>query len=186
MKLNTIKKFIKNFPVLNHSIKSQNQVGFTLLEVLIVIALLSILVSISFVGYRTVTKATELKNLKQLSELFPNALGNCIASSGWEVTRLDGTTIKPCTTIQKIDYVCPEKATCTFHNNDTDKYVCLNIKKKIRGNQYEIHVIVNRNNRNDYKTLCSDKDTSVTSLEGISDSICKGSGTTSTYSGCDW
>ena len=188
MKLNTIKRFIKKLPC----ITPKNQLGLTLLEILVVVALFSILMGISFVSYRTVTKGIKLKTLRQVAELFPNALGNCIASSGWEVTRPDGTTAEPCTdndsatALKKIDYTCPEKAKCTFYHNDTDEYVCLNVhNKKIRGKGYEIHVIVNKNNRNDYKVLCSGKNANIASTTTLDDSICQ-IPSTGSYSDCEW
>lgn len=175
-------------------VKQENkQTGFTLLEILIAIGLFTILISISFVSYRVITKDLALKTLKQVSALFPITLNNCITSSGWKVTRPDGTDVYPCTdtnsaeAFSKISYTCPEDTspadnTCNFLNNDTDGYVCLNAQKKIRGKTYEIHVIVNRNNRNDYKILCAEN---VTTPESLSTSICTGS-TSSSYSECDW
>ena len=191
MKLNTTKKFIKRLPCIK---KIENQGGFTLLEILTVVGLFAILVSISVVSYRSVTKGMKFKTLKQSSELFPTAFNNCITSSGWKVKRPKITTpVYPCkgsnsaTTIEKIDYICPEDSTCTVHYAGTDdEYICLNVQKKTsaRGNKYEIQVIVNRKNPKNYKILCSDKDTNAT-VEGISDSICTDP-STSKYSGCDW
>ena len=169
----------------------KNNIGYTLLEILVAISLLAILVSISFVSYRSVTKNIALKNLKQVSELFPTTFNNCITSSGWEIVRPDKSVIFPCsdsdssTALKKIDYTCPEGSTCVFHSNNTDEYVCLNVQKKVRGNNYEIQVIVNRNNKNDYKILCSGKTASVAAPEGLNDNICKDA-TTSSYSPCDW
>ena len=190
MNLIIIKKFVKKMFL----IKPENtQTGFTLLEMLIAISLFAILISISFVNYRAITKKLTLKNLKQVSVLFPTRLNTCITSSSWKVTRPDGTNIYPCTdtdsaeAFSKIGYTCPEDtspadSTCNFLNNDTDGYVCLNVQKKIRGKTYEIHIIVNRDNRNDYKILCAED---VTTPENLSTSICNDS-TGSSYSECDW
>lgn len=190
MKLNAIKKFIKRLPCIK---KIENQGGFTLLEILTVVGLFAILVSISFVSYRSVTKGMKFKALKQASELFPTAFNNCITSSGWEVKRPKGTTVHPCKdsdsakALEKLDYTCPEDSKCTFHSNDTTGYVCLNVQKKTsaKGNKYEIHVIVNREKPKNYRILCSDKDTNLTSVENISDVNCNDPGI-SQYSACDW
>ena len=189
MQLNTLKKFIKRLPCIK---KIENQGGFTLLEILTVVGLFAILVSISFVSYRSVTKGMKFKTLKQSSELFSTALNNCITSSGWEVKRPKGTTVHPCKdsdsakALEKLDYTCPEDSKCTFHSNDTDGYVCLNVQKKTgaRGNKYQLQVIVNREKPKNYKVFCSDKDTNAT-VENITDSICTDP-STSKYSGCDW
>ena len=110
------------------------------------------------------------------------------------MTRPDGTDVYPCNdadptkVLEKIDYTCPEDSKCLFHSNDSEGYVCLNVQKKTsaKGNNYEIQVIVNRNNTKDYKILCSDKNTDITTPEGISDSICKKDHSGSAYTDCNW
>ena len=201
MKLNTIKKFIKKTLFIK-PVNTQN--GLTILEMLIVIGLFAILTSISVVAYRTVTKNVAIKTFKQVSELFPIALSTCIASSGWKITTPTKTVVFPCTDLtsppnsakafSKLGYSCPadtspDDNTCNFWSNTTDGYVCLNAQKKIKGKTYEIHVIVNRNNRNDYTIFCSDEDGDVTTPEGLSDTICTDPSSpsfSSTYSECDW
>lgn len=193
MKSNATKKFIKK--ILFTTTKN-TQTGFTLLETLIAIGLLAVLMSISFITYRSISKNVAIKTLKQVSELFPIALTTCISSSGWKVTTPLGTDLYPCTdtdsakAFDKIGYICPANTspddnTCQFVNNDTDGYVCLNILKTIKGKQYEIHMIINRNNSSDYKILCSDKDGNVTTPEGASNTICTAP-SSSSYPECDW
>ena len=201
MNLNTIKKFIKKILFIK-PVNTQN--GLTLLEMLIVIGLFAILISISFVTYRAVTKNVAIKTFKQVSELFPIALTTCIASSGWKVTTPAGVPVYPCTdltsppdsaaALSKLGYTCPAGTspsdnTCNFWSNTTTGYVCLNVQKKIKGKTYEIHVIVNRNNRNDYTIFCSDEDGDVTSPQGIDGSICTDPASSSSSYGpnpCDW
>ena len=108
-----------------------------------VIGILAILISISFVTYRSVTKSVAIKTFKQVSELFPVALNTCIASSGWKVTTPAGVDVFPCTDLtlltpdsaaafNKLGYTCPagtspSDITCNFWSNTTTGYVCLNV-----------------------------------------------------------
>lgn len=182
MKINDIKKYIKKISLIK--VRPKGQTGLTLIEILIVVGLLGILVSVSFVSYRSITKNVALQNFKQLAELFPIALTTCIASSGWEITRPDGTFVKPCDSLDKLDYTCPSPGTtCSFWSNDTKEYVCLNMLQRIKGKEYEIHVIVNRNDRNNYKILCKELNPPGSS-EGLSNDICQES-TSSSYGICD-
>ena len=63
---------MKDFIKKHFFTKIKNQIGFSLLEILVAIGLFAILVSISFVSYRAVTKGMELKTLLRVSRIVPD------------------------------------------------------------------------------------------------------------------
>ena len=170
----TIKTSIekKYFPVTSW----KTQAGFSLLEVMFVVSLIVILGSIVVVNYKPHIDAVKLKQLKEISELFPKMLQVCVtASGGWEITRPDETTVQPCDTLEKIDFICPPSSKsaifeCTLYENSADGYICLDLRKKDKKDRkYQVYTIAEKSNVNNYKVLCNKEVASYTSLD---DNIC--------------
>ena len=120
--------------------------GYTLVEILLTMGILSIISGVAYVSYRGHTLNANKKDLKIHAELFASAVKNCIAiSGGWEITLLnpDGTT--PTTPVQKnlakkypceatgttqkdikddlkkkLDFTCPADATCITQTRSND------------------------------------------------------------------
>ena len=117
--------------------------GYTLVEILLTIGILSIISGVAYVSYRGHTLNANKNDLKIHAELFASAVKNCIAINGgrWAITLLkpDGTVptdaevsqyIKtPCEargTTQKaikddlkkkLDFTCPADATCETYTH---------------------------------------------------------------------
>ena len=90
-----------------------------------------------------------------------------MASSGWEVKHPSGTTLYPCSTKEKIGYVCPSDADeCEVvkypTNLNTDvanaatEYICLDLGQKVRGKNYQVYIIVNKENTAKNKLVCKE------------------------------
>ena len=93
--------------------------GFTLVEILIGMGILSIISSIAIVQYRGYIQDVEKKDLYNSSVLFASKVNSCITSVGaWKVTKSDGTQSKPCKATStaelksKLGYTCPADADC--------------------------------------------------------------------------
>ena len=151
-----------------------NKRGYTLTEILLVLGLLSMLGSVATVTYRGHNLDIEKQNLKNAGELFAGAVRTCIsASGGWDIDRPDGTNVKPCNTIAKLDYTCPAGATCNplIHPNaydpDSDhrKYYCLNIKKEVSGKHLQVMVRFTWLKPNDYEIWCGESSSFILSQQ---------------------
>lgn len=156
--------------------------GFSLVEMLIVISLLSILFGIAFVGYSAYIKNVTLKNMRKIAEAFPNVVNTCVTSSGWKVTLPDGTTtVNPCDDLTKLDFVCPISADGCPNSGWTNKccdlwvdpgnhsYICLDVRVEMSGKKYQLHVVVNRGDTNDYKISCAEEVPNYTDLNTTAD-----------------
>ena len=169
--------------------------GFSLIEMLIVISLLSILFGIAFVSYSAYIKNATLSNMRKIAEAFPNVVNTCVTSSGWEVTRPDGTLVHPCNTLERLDFVCPiAKKDCpnsgwptTCCNlwvdpSHTHSYICLDVRSELKGKKHQLHVVVHRGDTNNYKVSCAEISGTYTDLNTTAD--CDPGNTALTD--CDW
>ena len=139
--------------------------GYTLIEILTTMAILSILSCVAYVSYQGYTLSVHKKDLKTHAEIFARAVQNCISVNGkWSVRGLTqqgvpGADITPCDTnvgdnIEQenkklksiLDFTCPAKAKCHTHtqNNNT----CLYIQKEVSGKKLLVISRVNYNTRN--------------------------------------
>ena len=152
--------------------------GFTLLEILIGIGLLSILSSIAVVQYQGYILDVEKKELYNSSVRFASRVNACITSVGeWGVTKPDGTKATPCkaeTTAalkSKLNYTCPADSTCEFYSRDhtttTDnnlRYHCLSIKNEDK--KLQVIILIPYDNPSDYEIWCGEISESFFAIEG--------------------
>ena len=151
--------------------------GFTLLEILIGLGLLSILSSIAVVQYQGYILDVEKKELYNSSVRFASRVNACITSVGaWvQGTPFNDDTKKPCKALtkadlkKKLDYTCPPDAECVAFEHSSGsttipavhrfRYYCLSIKmkKKVSGKYLQVIARVRWDMPNDYTILCSDK-----------------------------
>ena len=113
------------------------------MELLVTVALMSILTGVAVVSVKRQDISQAKKDLKRSSMLFETKVANCVSSSGgWTVTKPDGTTFEPCyDTVQadnftKLNYNCPAKATCKLHKNNLA--FCLSIERTISNKKYQV------------------------------------------------
>ena len=160
--------------------------GYSLLEVLVVISLFIILSSIGVVNYGKYQKRTTLKMMRDVSETFPHVVKTCITASGWKIIRPNGTTVYPCNDLDEIGYSCPESSTCNFWPNSspppTTDYVCLDVRRVIKGKKYQVHVIANKKDSSDYEVRCGKEIATYTNLR--STTACQTNAITT--DDCDW
>ena len=135
-----------------------NKKGFTLLEILVTLALASLVVSLSVVSTRKATKNTNLRELKKTAKVFAGQVRNCVfVSGGWKLCRKDSCSdteyIKACdpcyketscdgsnatkakeTLQSRLNFKCPAKTECRFYTHTTGDatYFCLRYAKNIK------------------------------------------------------
>lgn len=152
-----------------------NKAGYTLIEILLTLAILAILggiSTISYQGYNKITLDHTKKDLHTAGKVFVKAVQNCImATGGWRVEKATGDPddstddIMPCNTgtdsskLKKLlKFNCPKDAICTPHvNNSTHvnnktKFYCL----KISDNKKKLQILsfVNFNNPSHSEIYC--------------------------------
>ncbi len=165
--------------------------GFSLIEILVTLSLIAILSSIAVVNYTGYTKLVELRSLVTAGEVFVAKLNNCISTSGWSVKKVDGTPLAACykdttndadfirETLEIIGFTCPPDVTCkVVLDNATKKdasHICLDMRKTIRGKNYQLLITVEKDNRNHYRFACKPK---VTSYTDLTDTTCAATDTT--------
>ena len=145
--------------------------GYTLLEMLIVLGLLSILSSIAVIQYRDSRQDTEKRNLKDSALLYATKIETCISVvGGW--TKYQGLCkeVSPTTPgtlskqpSSKLKYTCPSGATCEFwsydHTTSTDdtlRYHCLSIKTEVSGKKLQVITLIPYDNPSDYEIWCGE------------------------------
>ena len=151
--------------------------GYTLVEILITLSILSILSGVAYVSYQGYNLNVNKKDLKTHAELFARAVQKCISVNGkWSVTGLSqagvpDSPIKPCEATtpaelkSMLGFDCPAGATCeTYtHGNtggdDSFKYYCLSIKKTVSGKKLQVLSRISYKTSN-YQIWCSGDDLS--------------------------
>ena len=160
--------------------KLMSRSGYTLLEMLIVLGLLSILSSIAVIQYRDSRQDTEKRNLKDSALLYATRVDTCIkVVGGWPKYRNKrtgetcdhGKTQDPCkvmckevsstTPSPKLNYTCPAGATCEFFTHGTPtrdvwRYHCLSIKKTVSGKKLQVVTVIPYDNPSDYQIWCAE------------------------------
>ena len=172
--------------------------GYTLVEILLTIGILSIISGVAYVSYRGYTLDVNKKDLKLHAELFASAVKNCISiSGGWKIELLTpsgesgGAPAYPCNTHDNdldkekeklksmLDFTCPADATCeTYtHGNpgggDKFKYHCLSIKKTVSGKYLQVLSRVSYKT-GAYQIWCKEGEAS-SDLVSLHDVTCKSS-----------
>ena len=107
-----------------------HKAGFTLIECLLVCALLAILLGISTISYNKWNLSFTKKDLHIAGKVFAKSFKNCIsASGGWKIKKVNGTDAFPCKiedsdpdTLKKklkdrLNFACPKDATCDTHTH---------------------------------------------------------------------
>ena len=135
--------------------------GYTLMEILIVIGLISILAGISVVSYRSTINTVTLRQFRDQASLFLTSFESCMASSSWEVDHPSAGMTYPCSTKDKMGYVCPPDASkCNdikdSANDSTVDHICLDLGQKIKGKNYQVYIIVNIENTAKNKLVCKE------------------------------
>ncbi len=124
--------------------------GYTLVEILVTIGILSIISGVAYVSYRDQTLRASKNDFKTHAKLFASSVKNCISiNGGWEITLLktDGTVPtnadissdstrylkKPCEATgttqealkkdlkKKLGFTCPADATCITQTRSNNK-----------------------------------------------------------------
>ena len=137
------------------------QRGMSLVELLVAMGIVVILGSIATVSYRSYILPMHLLQLKDASQLFNSSFQSCIGSAGWKITKFDGTTVKPCNTLEKMGFTCPTQnaGTCQIDHSDdstTDPTaVCIYIKQTIQGKDHHLYVKSDPANRTNYRIACT-------------------------------
>ncbi len=180
--------------------------GYTLIEILITLAMISVLSGIAYVSYQGYTLSVAKKDLKLNGKLFVDSVSGCVSVNGdWEITfltpaGLPGTNKeKPCDTHDSnpekekgklqsmLDFTCPPGATCFTHTNGTTHYTCLEIRKEVSGKKLQIVSRVNGEKPSEHQILCGE----VSAYISLSDSTCQKNGDANLIAGglkddCDW
>ena len=152
----------------------RSQFGFSLIEILISLAIMTILAGISTVSYRGYKLNITKKMLKQSGDLFASAVQTCIFNvGGWEYTPATGSPTTPCyatspTELQsKLNFTCPVDATCRAWSNlnpsqplDKYKYYCLSIEKEVSGKKLQVFTRVAWHKPSVYEVLCGEMQSS--------------------------
>ena len=170
--------------------------GYTLVEILVTIGILSIISGVAYVSYQDQVLRASKNDLKIHAELFASSVKNCIAiSGGWEIELLTtagepgGAPDYPCDTHDNdldkekenlksmLDFTCPADATCeTYtHGNpgggDKFKYHCLSIKKPVSGKYLQVLSRVSYKT-GAYQIWCKEGEAS-SDLVSLHDGTCK-------------
>ncbi len=155
--------------------------GYTLIEILVTIGILSIISGVAYVSYNDQVLRANKNDLKIHAELFASSVKNCISiNGGWSVGVLNSAgepdgTIKPCNTDDrtdpskekdklksKLDFTCPADAECftftrTNKNPDDNKnFTCLYIEKEVSGKKLQMISRVQWSNPSYYQILCGE------------------------------
>ncbi len=149
--------------------------GYTLVEILLTIGILSIISGIAYVSYQDQTLRTNKNDLKLHAELFASAVKNCITiSGGWKITLLDSNTgipdqantATPCKAEgtpqkplkddlkEKLNFTCPAGAECQTHTEDANESTCLSITKKVSGKYLQVLSRVSYSNKYPSQIWC--------------------------------
>lgn len=162
-----------------------NKSGYTLLEILLTVIIVSIIGAIATVSYRGYILTIEKKELKNLGVLFATTVNTCITKNrGWTRYRwtqgsetcptIGGETKKePCIAVMgckasnkaelksKLNFTCPADATCNTHTRAHTlepkfRYTCLSIEKKASGKKLQLIARIPYENPSDYQLLCGE------------------------------
>ena len=72
--------------------------GYTLIEILVTISLMSIIAGTTIITYKNQNKNQTKKNIEQSTRNFTANVANCVTSSGgWHITRTENKTQTQCT-----------------------------------------------------------------------------------------
>ena len=77
---------------------------------------------------------------------------------------------------EKINFKCPAKTECRFHATNNNQHFCLDMRKVLHGNNYQMFVNIDTENTDNYQIYCkieNDKFKEVTSYTNLSDTDCK-------------
>ena len=185
-----------------------NKKGFSLLEILVTLALASLVVGLSVVSTRKATKNTNLSELKKSAKVFAGQFRNCVfVSGGWKLCNHSSGTCDdddtdttnnsiqacdPCTgetscdgsnattakdkLKEKLNFKCPSDTECRFYTHTNDQHFCLDMRKVLHGNNYQMFVNIDTENTDNYQIYCkieNKKFVAVTSYTNLSDTDCK-------------
>lgn len=120
--------------------------GLSLVELITALGIFTVLSSVSFVTFRKQTLKAELVNFVDTAKSVQTSFKSCIASSGWKVTRPDGTTVYPCSALEKIGW---KKAPSSIDgmgsqpdstSESAATYFCTDFHLEAQGKKYQIQV----------------------------------------------
>ena len=141
--------------------------GYTLMELLLVVGLISIIAGISVWSYRPVVNTVTLRQIRDKASFFLTNFESCISSSGWTVDHPSGTTMYPCSNIDKIGYICPHEASeCKVVKGPTDgdtdainavtEHICLDLGQTVKGENYQVYIVIDITNVARNKLACKE------------------------------
>ena len=162
--------------------------GYTLVEILLTIGILSIISGVAYVSYQDQTLRASKNDLKIHAELFASAVKNCISiNGGWAIKLLDqsgapsNNIVTPCEAKgnnqtelkealkKKLDFTCPAEADCfTFtkiNNAPRHQYHCLSIQKEVSGKKLQVLSRVSYKTPGEYQIWCGENLSSYLRLE---------------------
>ena len=139
----------------------RNNKGITLTEVLVTLAILSIISSIAIVNYGSTQKAETKNQLIKSAKTFSVSVVKCIiGNGGWDIKLVGGRSITPCRVAisghtsqsdidkhknslkKKIEWDCPGDQCfgSVGKQQGKDKFFCVDIRKEVMGTKYQVAV----------------------------------------------
>ncbi len=137
--------------------------GYSLIELLIIVGILGVLASVAIVNYNKYLLNAQKSNLHTSAKVFAASVKACVdASGGWEITHPSAGALTPCKITDKtklkerLDFDCPEKATCNVRHHVLQEYYCLSIELETQGKKIQIFSRIPQDNPANYQILCND------------------------------
>ena len=134
-----------------------NKAGYTLVEILIVLSILSIIGGISTISYNKYIENFTKQDLHMAGKVFVRSVERCINAVGaWKVKNNLNADIFPCKVLDSTNlksafkFTCPAKSDCKPKYNTTSEHYCL----FIRTQNHSVVVRINTNNISEYSIFC--------------------------------